>query len=48
MPEFRAETEAACAAAGVHHVAANTRADALELVFAIAARGAVLQGGVVD
>jgi uncharacterized protein (DUF58 family) len=46
--QFRAETEAACAATGVHHVAADTSADALDLVFALAARGAVLQGGVVD
>jgi uncharacterized protein (DUF58 family) len=46
--QFRAETEAACAGAGVRHVAADTSADALELVFALAAEGAVLQGGVVD
>ena len=45
---FRSETEAACGAAGVRYVAADTSADALELVFTLAAQGAVLQGGVVD
>jgi uncharacterized protein (DUF58 family) len=45
---FRAETEAACAAAGVRHVAADTSTDALELVFALARDGTVLRGGQID
>jgi uncharacterized protein (DUF58 family) len=46
--QFRAETEAACQAAGVGYVAADTSADALELLFALASDGALLQGGIID
>jgi uncharacterized protein (DUF58 family) len=45
---FRAETEAACAAAGVRHVAADTSTDGLELVFALARDGTVIRGGQID
>jgi uncharacterized protein (DUF58 family) len=40
---FRAETEAACVAAGVHHVPAQTTVDPLDLVFRLAREGVMVR-----